>query len=84
METKEGTMAATLTTRRNAKKKADPADAEKLLTVQQVLAKLTIGMTHLYALMKNGELPYVDFGRRCRRFEPADVEALKKKLRKVG
>lgn len=69
---------------RRTKKKKPAEDDGRLLDVDKVLLMLDIGMTNLYALMKSGELPYVDLGRRCRRFDPADVKAFIAKRKRRG
>lgn len=56
-----------------SRRKAKPDDGG-LLKPAQVMKRLNIEKTHLYQIMKRGELPYVEMSSRCRRFDPGDVE----------
>ena len=51
----------------------NPPDAPFLLTAEETADLLRIGRTTVYALMRDGALPYVHIGR-CRRIALADVQ----------
>lgn len=55
--------------------RAKQNDSSTLLEPADVMRRLNIKKTHLYALMKRGELAYIEMSSRCRRFEPSAVEA---------
>jgi excisionase family DNA binding protein len=50
------------------------ADAKLLLTPVEAAARLGIGRTSLYGLLRSGELPSVTIGR-CRRVKPEELVA---------